>query len=89
MKRYFSFAILLCFVILCGCSTEPDSNSQRLLISAVADLNMNTQTVNDISYVNITDVTITLDGKAYALHDAIAEGVITVEEIMAYARIDA
>lgn len=42
----------------------------------------------DITYRNISNVTIEVDGTVYPLEEAIRDGYITVEEIIAYARID-
>lgn len=43
----------------------------------------------DITYQNVSNVTIEVDGTVYPLEEAIRDGHITVEEIFAYARIDA
>lgn len=43
----------------------------------------------DITYKNVSNVTIEVDGTVYPLEEAIRDGLITVEEIFAYARIDA
>lgn len=44
---------------------------------------------DSISYSGVSDLTISIDGKSYALDKAIREGYISVEEICAYARMDA
>lgn len=44
---------------------------------------------NDLTYMGITNVSIEVDGVKYHLEDAIRDGVISVEEIFAYARMDA
>ncbi len=74
------------------------SAERRLCISAVAE-NVGFTTISadqlggnfdeDIVYLNLIDVNITVDGTSYPLENAIRDGLITVEEIFAYARIDA
>ena len=44
---------------------------------------------NKITYLDVRNVSIEVDGTSYHLEDAIREGYISVEEIFAYARIDA
>lgn len=43
----------------------------------------------ELTYLDVTNVSIEVDGKTYYLEDAIRDGVISVEEIFAYARMDA
>ena len=97
MKRFIILFIAV-ILILSGCSQQENENGQRLLISAVTDsesvINIPKEELNDnynanLYFINVKDVTITLDNKTFPLEDAISEGRITVEEIMAYARIDA
>lgn len=73
--------------------------NRRLTISAVTDdeagftlipkeaLNGNFN--ENIAYLDLTDVTVEITGTTYPLADAIRDGLITVEEIFAYARLDA
>lgn len=80
-------------------SSGADTGERRLLISAVADREagstvfspeeLNGAVDNYLHYVNLTDVTVELDGVPVPLEQALREGAITVEEITAYARIDA
>lgn len=73
--------------------------SRRLLISAVTDDTAGFTTIspeelggnykNDIVYLDLTDVSIEIDGTPVKLEYAIRNGAITVEEISAYAQIDA
>ena len=99
MKKVFSILLVVLMLLTCGCGQQQTVESgQRLLISAVADTesfttipkeDLNGNYDGNLKFQNIKDVTITLDGKAYPLEAAIADGLITVEEIEAYARIDA
>lgn len=76
-----------------------NKKTPRLYISAVTDENAGFTTIThdqlggnfdeDIVYLNLIDVNITVDGTSYPLENAIRDGLITVEEIFAYARIDA
>lgn len=78
---------------------ETDAVSeQRLYISAETDqdaftvipaVELNGNYDSSVRYHGVKDVRITLDGSSYPLEEAIADGLITVEEIMAYAQIDA
>ena len=43
----------------------------------------------DIVYLSLSDVNITIDTSVYPLEEAIRDSLITVEEIFAYARLDA
>lgn len=98
MKRFFVSSLALFFLLCAGCTQINDETSQRLLISAVIDtessIAVNTENLNgnydgNLRFQNVKDVAIILDGKSYPLENAIADGLITVEEIEAYARIDA
>lgn len=98
MKKVFSILLVALILLTCGCGRQAEKSGQRLLISAVTDTessltipkeDLNGNYTGNISFHNVKDVTITLDGKAYPLEAAIADGLITVEEIEAYARIDA
>ena len=72
---------------------------QRLLISAVVDVDADFITIPeeqlggnfdaDITYTDLSEVTIDIDVKTVKLEDAIRDGTISVEEIFAYARLDA
>lgn len=74
-------------------------NHRRLHIDAIANENAGFTTIKpeqlggnfdeDILYVDLTDVNIAVDGVIYPLENAIRDGLISVEEIFAYARIDA
>lgn len=44
---------------------------------------------DSLEYMGLTDVTITIEGSAYPLEEAIKNGLISVEEIFAFARLDA
>ncbi|MBQ3192454.1 MAG: hypothetical protein IJB59_02660 [Oscillospiraceae bacterium] len=98
------FSLTFCSMLLCSCSvqtndTPQDSTNRKLTISAVADSSAGFTTIapeslggnfeEDIVYLNLTDVTVTVAETAYPLEEAIRDGHITVEEIFAYARIDA
>lgn len=98
MRKPLSVILLIVLIFTCGCTPQTSKSGQRLLISAVTDTESSaTITAEDLNgnydgnlkFSNVKDVTITLDDKSYALEDAIADGLITVEEIEAYARIDA
>lgn len=98
MKQFLISTLVLLFILCTGCSKINDGTGQRLLITAVTEaessITINVEELNgnfdeNLRFHNVKDVTITLDGKSYPLEDAIAEGLITVEEIEAYARIDA
>ena len=75
------------------------SSGQRLLISAEADPDSVFVTIpqeqlggnfcNDITYHQLSNVSIDIGGTSVKLEDAIRDGLITAEEITAYARIDA
>ena len=98
MKKAISIILVIVVVLTCGCSQQTEKSSQRLLISAVTDTE-STTTINkedlngnydgNLRFQNVTDVAITLNSKSYPLERAIADGLITVDEIEAYARIDA
>ena len=98
MKKALSVILIITLLFLTGCAGNDSLNEQRLHISAVADPETRIQIPmedlkgnfdSDLCYQNVKDVTITLDKQTYPLEDAIADGLITVEELMAYARIDA
>lgn len=73
--------------------------SRRLLISAVTDDTAGFTVIpseelggnfeNDIVYLNLTDVRVSVDGTPIKLESAIRDGSVTVEEISAYAQLDA
>ena len=98
MKKVLSIILISVVLLTCGCAQQQVENAQRLLIAAVTDTessltipkeDLNGNYTGNIRFQNVKDVAITLDGKAYPLEAAIADGLITVEEIEAYARIDA
>lgn len=98
MKKALSIILIALILLTCGCGQQAEESGQRLLISAVTDtessLTITKEDLNgnydgNLRFQNVKDVTITLDGKSYPLEAAIADGLITVEEIEAYARIDA
>lgn len=79
---------------------EVDVKDQRMLrMDAVVDKDAQFTTIpreelggnydDDLCYLNVTNVSIDVDGEKYHLEDAIRDGVISVEEITAYARMDA
>lgn len=82
-------------------SKSSDSNApeRRLLIFVELDEERKFTTIKsdelggnfseDINYLGFSSVTIDIDGDTHPLEDAIRDGLITVEEIFAYARIDA
>ena len=100
MKKIILFvciSAILCFLII-GCSSEETTVRQRLNLSAetaadsyiqipVHSLNGNFD--NSISYVGVKDLRIEIDGTHMPLEGAIGDGLITVEELWAYAMIDA
>ena len=97
MKKVLPIILAALILLTCSCGQQAESSAQRLLISAVTDaessVTISTEDLNgnydgDLRFQNVKDVTITLDGKSYPLEKAIADGLITVEEIEAYARID-
>lgn len=77
----------------------PAETSQRLNLSVVRDNepafttfkaeDLDGSYPEDITYNGVSQVTITIDGVSHDLIEAIQDGRITVEEIFAYARIDA
>lgn len=98
MKKTLSILLIIVILLACGCSQRADEPIQRLLISAITDTESPTTIYKEdlngnydgyLRFQNVKDVTIKLNGKVYPLEKAIAYGQITVEEIEAYARIDA
>lgn len=97
-------AAMLLALALVGCIGVP-ANAQegavepRLQISLVEDESVNFVTIppeqlggnwdGEITYFHVKDVAVLLDGEYVKLEDAIRDGKITVEELCAYARIDA
>lgn len=80
-------------------TTTEITNKPRLQISVIVNEDADFTTIKaeqlggnfeeDISYYDLIDVTINIGGKNHPLDEAIRDGLITVEEIFAYARIDA
>ena len=91
--------VLLSFALLfSGCRAEKSTSGQRLNLSCVTDADssvhipaeaLNSNYDQGINYVGIKDLTIDIAGKSMSLESAISDGAITVEEIYAYAMIDA
>lgn len=83
------------------CSSPPSetSSKKRLNISAVTDETAGLTTFNpdylgngykeDLVYYNLTNVEIEINGTNFPLEDALRDELITIEEMIAYARIDA
>ena len=65
---------------------EPGSSSPSLTVKSDT---LNGHYEGNLFFVGLQNVTIRLDGTDYLLETAIREGDISVEEIVAYARIDA
>ena len=98
MKKVLPIIIVALMLIICGCDLLEVESEQRLLISAVTDTEssvtiseeqLNGNYDGTLKLWKVKDVSVALDGKSYPLETAIADGLITVEEIEAYARIDA
>lgn len=74
-------------------------SGQRLLISAEEDADTDFITIgqeelggnyyDDITYHKLSNVTIEIDGVVVKLEEAVRDGLITIEEVTAYAQIDA
>lgn len=104
-KCHFSLFFVLFFLCanICGCkqaaSSDSTSTDRRLLITAITDESAGFTTIEpgelggnfeeDIVYLSLSDVNITIDTSVYPLEEAIRDSLITVEEIFAYARLDA
>ena len=102
-KKLFSWCILGVFFLCasaCGCrKAESYCFDRRLSIGAITDESAGFTTIKpdelggnfeeDIVYVSLSDVNITINREECPLEEAIRKGLITVEEIFAYARIDA
>ncbi len=95
-------AAMLTALILVSCIGIPanaQADEPRLQISLVEDESVNFVTIppdqlggnwdGEITYFHVKDVSVLLDGEYVKLEDAIRDGKITVEELCAYARIDA
>lgn len=97
MKRL--LGVLLICMLLSGCGkTQTVESSRRLNLTATIDqgayVTLSAEDLGgnyegDIHCGGLADVAVTLDGKSYPLAQAIGDGRITVEELIAYARIDA
>lgn len=97
MKRL--LGVLLICMLLSGCGkTQAVESDRRLNLTATIDqgayFTISSEDFGgnydgDIHCSRLTDVTVTLDGKSWPLAQAIGDGRITVEELIAYARIDA
>lgn len=99
-----SIPILLCACLVILVSQReflpkaPSATDRRLLLNAeqhsvgwvtISADQLGGNFPEDIIYKNVSNVTIEVDGTVYPLEEAIRDGHITVEEIFAYARIDA
>lgn len=96
-------AMLTALVLVCclgvPANAQADAEEPRLQISLVEDESVNFVTIppeqlggnwdGEITYLHVKDVSVLLDGEYVKLEDAIRDGRITVEELCAYARIDA
>lgn len=89
-------AAMLSFLLM-GCAPEETALTQRLILSAdtaedsfvhIPAEQLNGNYDAGITYFGVKNLTINLDGKTFALETAIADGLITVEELWAYAMID-
>jgi len=90
--------LLYIALLFSGCSAGESPSGQRLNLSCDTDADSNIHIPADaldgnydrgINYVGIKNLTIDIAGKRMPLESAIAGGAITVEEIYAYAMIDA
>lgn len=81
-----------------GCVQTAETNDQRLVLNVTTeegvyrkispeDLAYNYDA--NLSYYGVTDVMIQLNGQNYPLEESISSGLITVEEIVSFAQIDA
>lgn len=97
MKR--TMVVLLICMLLSGCGkSSVEESNRRLNLTARIDqgayVTLSAEDLGgnydgDIHCSHLTDVAVTLDGKSWPLAQAIGDGRITVEELIAYARIDA
>lgn len=97
MKR--TMVVLLICMLLSGCGkSSVEESNRRLNLTATIDqgayVTLSAEDLGgnydgDIHCSHLTDVAVTLDGKSWPLAQAIGDGHITVEELIAYARIDA
>lgn len=98
MRKLLLILLILSILISAGCGKEPESSGQRLVLSMSEvdegyrilkpeDLGGNYDEA--ITYHGVDDVTILLNGKEQPLEDAVSSGAITVEELIAFAQIDA
>ena len=94
--------LILC--LFCGCSHVSNSpadpvDARHLKITATVEEglgftsfpaeDLNSNLTEDLTYLDLKDVTIKINDDHYPLEDAIRQELITVEEIFAYARLDA
>lgn len=97
MKRM--LGLLLICMLLSGCGkTQAVESDRRLNLTATIDQgacatlsaeDLGGNYDGDIQCSRLKEVAVTLDGKSWPLAQAIGDGRITVEELIAYARIDA
>lgn len=85
-------------LLFSGCSAEKSTSGQRLNLSCETDADsyihipadsLNGNFDSGISCIGVKNLTIEIDGQSLSLESAIGSGLITVEEIWAYAMIDA
>lgn len=94
---FFSLIIGMCTGITCGyLIAQPEETSYRLQITEETGLGFRNVTSEElggnydgITYVDVAEATITLDGKTMLLEHAIRDGLVTVEQIIAQAQEDA
>lgn len=96
---------LACLHRLAGCGSESGSDSttlnqeNQLQILVDVDETAGFTTIapdqlggnfeNEITYLNVSNVNVQMDGEVYCLEDAIRDGKVTVEKIWAQAHTDA
>ena len=97
MKRIFIFTVCL-LLLLAGCAAQDESTEQRLSLSLTADetgfQHFDAEYFQGNSdfflrYSGVSNVAISLDGASHPLENAILEGLVSPEEIRAWAAIDA
>lgn len=100
MKKRMLFVCIavMVFFLFRGCAPKETPLTQRLILSAetvedsyvhIPQEELNGNFDIGISYFGVKNLTIEINGKNLPLESAISDGLITVEEIWAYAMIDA